>query len=114
MVETIDLYSTLVDLCQPKFQQTEHPLDGVSLKPILTGQNNKVRDYALSYWNRAVSVRGPSHRLIATMKQDRPTNVELYDLSETPDPLQNLAKEKPELVQQMLKAIPEVKRERAD
>jgi arylsulfatase A-like enzyme len=114
LVETIDLYSTLVDLCQPKFQQTEHPLDGVSLKPILTGQNNKVRDYALSYWNRAVSVRGPSHRLIATMKQDRPTNVELYDLSETPDPLQNLAKEKPELVQQMLKAIPEVKRERAD
>lgn len=111
LVETIDLYPTLVDLCQPSFQKTEHPLDGVSLKPILTGQKSKVRDYALSYWNKAVSVRDQSHRLTATLKQGRPTNVELYDVSETPDPVQNLAKEKPKLVQQMLQAIPDGKRD---
>lgn len=35
LVETIDLYPTLIDLCQPEFQQTHQPLDGRSLKPIL-------------------------------------------------------------------------------
>ncbi|WP_145111259.1 sulfatase [Gimesia panareensis] len=114
LVETLDLYPTLVDLCQPSFQKTEHPLDGVSLKPLLTGQKSKVRDYALSYWNTAVSVRDQSHRLTATMKKGRPTNVELYDLSETPDPVQNLAKEQPELVKQMLQAIPDMKRPKTD
>ncbi|WP_145457324.1 sulfatase [Gimesia panareensis] len=114
LVETIDLYPTLVDLCQASFQKTEHPLDGVSLKPLLTGQKSKVRDYALSYWNAAVSVRDQSHRLTATLKKGRPTNVELYDLSETPDPVQNLAQEQPELVKRMLQAIPDMKRPKTD
>lgn len=107
LVETIDLYPTLVDLCQPAFRKTEFPLDGVSLKPILNGQKSKVRDFAFSYWNSAVSVRDQSYRLTATLKKGRPASVELYDVSKTPDPVQNLAKEKTELVNQLLEAIPD-------
>lgn len=107
LVETIDLYPTLVDLCQPAFRKTEFPLDGVSLKPILNGQKSKVRDFAFSYWNSAVSVRDQSYRLTATLKKGWPASVELYDVSKTPDPVQNLAKEKTELVNQLLQAIPD-------
>lgn len=107
LVETIDLYPTLVDLCQPAFRKTEFPLDGVSLKPILNGQKSKVHDFAFSYWNSAVSVRDQSYRLTATLKKGRPASVELYDVSKTPDPVQNLAKEKTELVNQLLQAIPD-------
>ncbi|MBN68288.1 MAG: iduronate sulfatase [Gimesia sp.] len=107
LVETIDLYPTLVDLCQPAFRKTEFPLDGVSLKPILNGQKSKVSDFAFSYWNSAVSVRDQSYRLTATLKKGRPASVELYDVSKTPDPVQNLAKEKTELVNQLLQAIPD-------
>lgn len=106
LVETIDLYPTLVELCQPAFQKTEHHLDGVSLKPILAGQKSQVRDTALSYWNSAVSVRDQTHRLTATFKGKQPTRVELYDITKTPDPVKNLAAEKPKLVQKLMRAVP--------
>ena len=35
LVETIDLFPTLVDLCVPKFQQTEHALDSGTVEPVL-------------------------------------------------------------------------------
>lgn len=106
LVESIDLYPTLVDLCQPAFQKTQFPLDGRSLKPILSGEKTEVRDASLSYWNAAVSVRTKTHRFIATTKKGRATRVELYDISKTPDPIKNLAAEQPDLVQKLLKYLP--------
>lgn len=106
LVESIDLYPTLIDLCQPKFQKTESPLDGLSLKPILTGNKTAVREASLSYWNKAVSVRTKTHRLIATMNKQKPTKVELYDISKTPDPVDNLAEKQPSVVQELLEYLP--------
>lgn len=106
LVETIDLYPTLVELCQPVFQKTQFPLDGRSLKPILTGKKTAVRDASLSYWSSAISVRSKTHRLIATTKKGKLTKVELYDISVTPDPIHNLADEQPATVQDLLKHIP--------
>jgi len=105
LVETLDLYPTLIDLCDPKFTKTEYPLDGLSLKPILSGDQSEVRKVALSYWNSAVSVRTKNYRLIATFKKDQPTKAELYDISKTPDPVQNLAKQRPAIVREMLRHI---------
>ncbi|MCH9656963.1 MAG: sulfatase [Planctomycetes bacterium] len=105
LVESIDLYPTLIDLCHPKFSKTEFPLDGLSLKPILTGKKTSVRDVSRSYWRSAVSVRTNTHRLIATYNSGKPKKVELYDISKIPDPVQNLATRKPEIVQEMLKHI---------
>ncbi len=106
LVETVDLYPTLVDLCQPEFQKTEFPLDGISLKPILNGNKSDVREAALSYWNSAVSVRTKMHRLIVTTGKKQPSKRELYDISKTPDPVKNLAEKHPEIVQELLEHLP--------
>ena len=63
LVETLDLFPTLVDLCAPQFKQTAYPLDGHSLRRLLMGKTTPLRDAALSYWRSAVSVRTPTHRL---------------------------------------------------
>ena len=41
LAETLDIYPTLLDLCKPQFRQTHHPLDGVSLAPILKKEKNQ-------------------------------------------------------------------------
>jgi len=98
LAETLDLYPTLVDLCQPRFQKTAWPLDGVSLKPVLTGEKTSVRQAAVSYWGDAVSIRTSTHRLILSNRGKPP---ELYDLSGDSDAMQNMAKAKPKLVEQI-------------
>ncbi len=107
LVESIDLYPTLIDLCEPEFRKTKSKLDGVSLKPILNGQKTEVREAALSYWNSAISVRTKSHRLIVSTNKKSPSNVELYDITETPDPIKNLANERPEVVQKIINYLPD-------
>lgn len=106
LVETVDIYPTLIDLCQPAFRKTEYPLDGKSLKPILTGEKTEIREAALSYWGDAVSVRTQQYRMTASMKQGKPTKIELYDITETPDPIKNLAKSEPKVVQTLMEFIP--------
>ena len=107
LVESLDLYPTLVDLCQPEFTETEHPLDGHSLRPLLTGDRDSIREAALSYWREAVSVRTPTHRLITTRKDTGPSRVEVYDLHTGADPVTNLADDDPELVGELLRLIPD-------
>ncbi|MBA2113400.1 sulfatase [Bremerella alba] len=106
LAETLDIYPTLVQLCDPKFQQTEYPLDGVSLASILNGTSDKVRDIAVSYWrNNQVSIRDDQHRLIVQMQKGTPHKMELYDVRDTPDPLKNLAKEKPDVVSKLIQSM---------
>ena len=80
LAETLDIYPTLIDLCKPQFRQTHHPLDGVSLAPILKKEKKSVRKHAISYWRNAVSVRSQSHRLVAQIKNGEIINKEIYDL----------------------------------
>jgi len=116
LVETLDVYPTLVDLCRPRFNKTQHALDGRSLKPLLTGERDSVRAAAVSYWGGAISVRTPTHRLIARGLIARGLiakgrggglsgDVELYDIRKTPDPVENLAAEKPQLVEEMKEMV---------
>lgn len=109
MVETLDIYPTLVELCQPSFTKTVHPLDGLSLKPLITGEKKAIREAATSYWGGAITLRTPTHRLIVTPGKDGkgPTKVELYDMREGDDPVNNLAVKEPALVQRMMKLLPE-------
>lgn len=105
LVETIDLYPTLVDYCQPQFNKTEWPLDGRSLLPLLKGDVESVRDYSRSYWSDAISVRTASHRLSATRRAEdggKYSNIELYDIRETPDPVEDLSDSEPDLVERLL------------
>jgi arylsulfatase A-like enzyme len=107
LAESIDLYPTLIDLCRPKFSRTEHALDGTSLRPILEGKSESVRPAALSYWRSAISVRTETHRLIVRKSPDAATPVELYDLSNDADNRINRLSDDPDVVQQLMKFVPD-------
>jgi len=88
LVETTDLYPTLVDLCQPRFTATSHPLDGRSLRPILEGSAPSLRPIATSFWGNVRSIRNETHRLIATVQNGIITQEELYAIeNEAPIPV---------------------------
>jgi arylsulfatase A-like enzyme len=106
LVESIDLYPTLMDLCQTGFTRTHEPLDGRSLRPLLDGSATSVREASVSYWNKAVSITTGTHRLIATHHAGKWSGTELYDLRQTPDPVTNLADKQPDLVKCMLDLMP--------
>ena len=103
LVETVDLYPTLVDLCGLK-PHTQHTLDGQSLKPLLVDPQSPGRDVSVSYWRQAISIRSRDYRLIARAGKSGMENVELYDLRDSKDPLENLASTKPKLVEELLQA----------
>lgn len=105
LVETIDLFPTLVDLTNPSFYKTEHALDGVSLVPVLKNETDYIRDGAITYWRDTVSIRTQNHRLISTWNGEAWTDIELYDMTEGPDSSVNIADENPELVEKMLNRI---------
>ncbi|MEK7781624.1 MAG: sulfatase [Verrucomicrobiota bacterium] len=106
LVESTDLYPTLMDLCQLSFTRTQHPLDGLSLRPLLDESSRSVRDAAVSYWQKAVSVRTATHRFIAIRTGSTWSGQELYDLRQSLDPGENLAARQPELVKRLLGSLP--------
>jgi arylsulfatase A-like enzyme len=105
LVETIDLYPTLVDLCQPSFQQTQHPLDGKSLAPLLRGESDSHREYAVSYWRDAASLRTDAYRLVARLKDGSAEHLELYDLSSDPDSMTNIAGKNPQFTERFVEQL---------
>ncbi len=116
LVETIDIYPTLVDLCELRDHATNQPLDGVSLREQLAGSVREPHAASFSYWNGGVTVRTKSHRLIARTRRFHPdlgqrqpelTDIELYELSAGPDPVDNVAADQPHVVTELLELIPE-------
>jgi len=103
IVESLDIYPTLIDLCQPSFTETANTLNGKSIKDFLTDQSNKTRDFALSYWRGAISIRNKTHRLIHNQKSKA---VMLYDLSKDLDNMKDISDSEPDIVKNMLKALP--------
>ncbi|EMI19468.1 iduronate-2-sulfatase [Rhodopirellula maiorica SM1] len=101
LVETLDLYPTLIDVCNPRFQQTHLPLDGKSLASVISGQTDAVRDASLSYWKNAVSVRTLEHRLIAKHAGGKYQSIELYPAN-SEVLAANLADDQPGKVNEML------------
>ncbi len=105
LVETLDLYPTLVELCNPSFNRTAHPLDGSSLVPLLNDKANSIRDSAVSFWRDAVSVRTADHRLIVRKNNGTLTPLELYDMRGGSDPSDNIIAKRPEVVEHLLEMI---------
>jgi len=98
VVESVDLYPTLCDLCGIPVPED---LDGVSLRPLLERPSHPGKTGAISYWRQGLtrSVRTRRYRLIEHRDQDGSVlQVELYD--ETEDPLEttNIAEQEPERV----------------
>ena len=105
-VEFIDIYPTLCDLAGieiPNFT------DGVSLKPIMTGEKEKVKAYAISQYPRGnkrmgYSLRNERYRYTAwygiefrkgeKATKDKLIAEELYDYKTDPDETKNRAEDK--------------------
>lgn len=94
IASAIDLLPTLADLADISFE-TSHPLDGVSLKPLLFQESDSWGDRLIySHWNGRTSVRSQQWRLdhegkLYDIVQDR---AQEYDISgRYPDVAKSLA-----------------------
>ena len=105
IVETVDIYPTLVALCKPSFSKSAFKLGGVSLVPVLENPKHPGKDAAISYWKKVRSLRSGQYRLIATKGEDGYSKIELYDHEKDPDEANNIADEKKEVVEKLLKLI---------
>ena len=105
IVETLDIYPTLIDYCNLKNRKTEYPLGGKSLRPVFNNPRSRGKTAAISYWRGALSARNSRYRIIATKKKDKWSKIELYDHYIDPDETDNIAEKQPKVVEQMLKLL---------
>ncbi len=99
----IDLLPTLADMAGIPIQ-SDKPLDGISLKPLLLGNANKwPQRMIFSHWNRKVSVRTQQYRMDHTGA--------LFDMRQDPQQRKNIARENPEVAQKLQSAISRWKKE---
>jgi iduronate 2-sulfatase len=93
MVETLDVFPTLCDLAglpKPGY------LQGVSLLPLLKNPSGQGH-VAIAYRNKAQTIRTETHRLIV----HRDGFAELYDHTTRAGETKNVAKNNPDLVEEL-------------
>jgi len=103
VVETIDIFPTLCDLCG--LQTPEH-LDGVSLLPQLKNPQEPGHT-AVAYQNSRETIRTSRYRLIRHYGRGGTTHIELYDHQSEEGETSNLASELPEVKARLLKQLAE-------
>lgn len=93
----IDLLPTLADLAGIG-TASSHPLDGVSLKPLLLGEREHVADRLIfSHWNKRVSVKSGTYRLDHQGK--------LFNLATDPGQRRDVSTEEPALAARLQQAV---------
>ena len=97
IVETVDLYPTLVDLCGYPIPK---PLTGSSLRPVLENARHPGKEAAFTYWRGGTSMRTDRYRLVM-YKKGKP-QYELYDHQTDPNEINNIADKQMERVRAML------------
>jgi arylsulfatase A-like enzyme len=103
IIESIDIYPTLIDMCKPKFTKIAHKLDGHNLSKFIKKKTQTTHNYALSYWNGSISIRDKQYRLVHSEKTKKS---QLYDLKNDLFNQKDISTIKPEIVKKMIKAIP--------
>jgi iduronate 2-sulfatase len=105
IVETVDLFPTLTDLCG---LATPPGLDGRSLRPQLANPATKSGKPALSFWSAGQrTLRDEKWRLIAhaPAAPGAEFGIELFDVIADPDEARNEAARQPETVARLLKQL---------
>ncbi len=98
IVESVDIYPTLLDLCdlEPPYQ-----LDGKSLVDLIHDPNSNGKDIAYSYYNNGISVRTSRYRLTKFFR-DNQQIIELYDHVKDPNETINIANNNVEIVNELM------------
>ena len=108
VVETVDIYPTLMELCQPSFNQTEKILSGQSLVPILNSVDTHWPRLSSFFLGQCSLSQNSNYRIIASKsKKGDYSKIELYDHRVDPEESKNIASQKPEVVEELLKIIKE-------
>ena len=95
LVQTLDIYPTLVELCDLEVTDTAYRLDGTSLAPLLDRPNRSVHNHVFGWWGNTITVRDETFRLVATRRaQGELEHIELYDVTTTRDMASNIADER--------------------
>lgn len=108
LAETVDIYPTLAELAGLSIPKTEQPFDGESLVPVLEDPEARVSEYAYHAYPRGGkmgrAIRTDRYRLVEwkNIGADPETaEIELYDYSEGSVEEENIADEKPEVVEEL-------------
>ncbi|MFY0625783.1 MAG: sulfatase [Reichenbachiella sp.] len=97
IVETVDIYPTLMELCGVTPPQN---LDGESLVELIYDSKAQHENLAYSYWRNGITLRTEKYRITKYFRDEEP-NIELYD--HIIDPLEtiNVAAENPKVVEEL-------------
>ncbi len=111
LTETVDIYPTLVELAGLPAPQVQQPFDGLSMVPVLSDAETRIRDHAYHCFPRGGrlgrAIRTDRYRLVAWQEIDNntgPVEYELYDYQNGFMEVNNIADEQP-AIRDSLKAI---------
>lgn len=99
IVETIDIYPTLMELTDTPIN---HSIDGKSFESMLTGSNYHSNDeVAYGFFRKAITLRTNKFRLAKHYNVES-SNIELFDHQKDPNESINIAAENPDIVERLL------------
>lgn len=100
IIETVDIYPTLMELCSISIN---HKIDGNSFASLLKGDSKVTHSNteAYSYFKNGISMRTKKYRLTKYFRNGQ-TEVELYDHLLDPQETKNIARAKPEIITQLM------------
>ena len=108
LVETVDIYPTLVELAGLPEASVPQTIDGQSLVPILKDPQATIRDHASHCFTRGRrlgrAIRTQRYRLVEWKEfgaDESNAEYELYDYQEDPLETKNFAKDRPEVVNEL-------------
>jgi len=96
----IDIFPTLADICGLKLSDT-HKFDGISVAPILRGQNKTVERYFIARNDRLRNPRKFYNSMIRDSKYKLVNGEELYDLEADPAEKNNLKEQFPDIAERL-------------
>lgn len=112
LVETVDIYPTLVELAGFSQPKVEQPFDGTSLVPLLRNPKANIRNHAYHCFPRGGrlgrAIRTDRYRLVEWKKIGEPVEsaeYELYDYQNSDVEMKNIAKDKPSVLEEMKKIL---------
>ncbi|MDR1963503.1 MAG: sulfatase [Planctomycetaceae bacterium] len=107
LVESVDIFPTLVDLCQPSYRKTQYQQGGQSFTAVLNDPGLNGKESAFGYVGANVqTLRTPEYRLIVRKNaENRFTNIELYDHRNDPGETKNIAPQQVDQVEQLLEKL---------